>query len=287
MATLTITSKYSLSGLFQKVADLTTPNEPIAIAKSKAYTSGSAANQADEFVADNRSVAAAPEMIDLTSTLVNAFGETVSLTKIREIAIVNRSTTSGEVLTLSGNLLDGMSAGSGGSTTQASGTLTLTTNPLDTETVTIDGKTYTFQTTLTDVDGNVKIGASSTISAINLNAAIMVTSGGEGVAYAASTTVHPTVTSTQSTNTITVTAFTGPTRGNVIATTETLSDGSWGGATLSGGTGPEEFVEAGGMWIRTSPIDGFVVTDDTQDELNVDPGAVNTISYDIIVVGVT
>ncbi len=282
--TLTVTRKLSLSGLFRNVADLTTPNEPIAINVTKAYGAGSGADQADEFVADNRSVAAAPETIDLTSTLTNAFGTTASFTKIREMTIVNKSTTAGEKLTLSGSLLDGMS---GGSTTQATATLTLTTNPLDTETVTIDGKTYTFQDTLTDVDGNVKIGATASISVINLAAAIDVDAGGEGVAYAASTTKHKTVNAVASSNTVVATAITGPTRGNALATTETLSDGSWGGATLSGGTGPEEFVEAGGIWHRSSPIDGFTVTDGSQDELNVDPGAVNTISYDVIVVGVT
>lgn len=283
MATLKLATKYSLSGLFENVADLTTPNEPIAINKTKEYTSGSAANQADEFVADNRSVAAAPETIDLTSTLINAFGTVASFTKIREIIIHNRSTTAGETLTLSGNLLDGMG---GGSTTKATETLTLTTNPLDTETVTIGSKVYTFQTALTDVDGNVLIGATSTISATNLAAAINLTSGA-GTIYAASMTKHPTVSGVPVTNTVLAVALTGPTRGNAIATTETLSDGSWGGATLSGGVGPEESVEVGGMWIRTSPIDGFVVTQLTQDELNVDPGASNTISYDIIVVGIT
>ena len=149
--TLILTRKLSLSGLYKNVADLTTPNEPIAINVTKAYGAGSGANQLDEFVADNRSVAAGPETIDLTETLANAFGVAASFTKIREITIVNKSTTAGEKLTLSGSLLDGMSAGN---TVKATGTLTLTANPLNTETVTIDGKVYTFQTSMTDVDGN-------------------------------------------------------------------------------------------------------------------------------------
>ena len=281
--TLTLTRKLSFDGLYKNVADLTTPNEPIAINVTQPYGAGSGANQLDEFVADNRSVAAAPETIDLTSTLTNAFGVVASFTKIREITIVNKSATAGEKLTLSGSLLDGMS---GGNTVKAGGTLTLTTNPLDTETVTVGSKVYTFQTSLTDVNGNVKIGASSTVSATNL-AAAMNLSAGAGTIYATSMTKHPTVGGVGASNTVIAVSLTGPTVGNAIATTETLTDGSWGGATLSGGTGAEEFVEAGGVWHRSSPIDGFTVTNTTQDELNVDPGATDTISYDIIVAGVT
>lgn len=54
----------------------------------------------------------------------------------------------------------------------ATGILTLTGQPLDTQTVVIDGKTYIFQTTLTDVDGNVVIGANASESLDNLIAAI-------------------------------------------------------------------------------------------------------------------
>ena len=65
--------------------------------------------------------------------------------------------------------------------------LTLTGLPLDTETVTIGTKVYTFQTTLTDVDGNVLIGATASDSLDNLIAGIMLTAGA-GTTYAASMT---------------------------------------------------------------------------------------------------
>lgn len=59
----------------------------------------------------------------------------------------------------------------------ALGTLTAAANVADTETVTIGGKVYTFQATLTNVDGNVKVGADAATSLANLHAAINLGSG--------------------------------------------------------------------------------------------------------------
>lgn len=120
----------------------------------------------------------------------------------------------------------------------ATGTLTLSANAGDTETVVIDTKTYTFQTILTDVDGNVLIGATASDSIDNLVAAINLGAGG-GTKYAASMTLHPTVTgSAGAGDTLVGTAKTKGVAGNTIVTTETLTSGSWGGGTLSGGIDP-------------------------------------------------
>lgn len=119
---------------------------------------------------------------------------------------------------------------------QASGTLTLTATPLNGETVTIGAKTYTFQTVLTNVDGNVLIGATASTAINNLYAAITLGSGA-GTTYAAATTAHPTVfASTPTGLTLFVYALIGGPGGNLIATTETLSNGSFGAATLLGGS---------------------------------------------------
>lgn len=124
--------------------------------------------------------------------------------------------------------------------------LTLTGNAADTETVTIDTKTYTFQTTLTDVDGNVLIGATASDSIDNLIAAITLGSG-SGSTYAASTTLHPTVTAAAGAgDTMDATAKKSGTAGNSIATTETLGSGSWGAATMSGGAGDVAILDAAG-----------------------------------------
>lgn len=120
----------------------------------------------------------------------------------------------------------------------ASKTLTFTGLPLDTETVVIDGKTYTFQTTLTNTDGNVKIGATKELSAQNLAQAINLDPVGVGINYATLTTLHSTVSAVNADADVVVTAKSAGTAGNSLAISETLTNGAWaaGATTLSGGT---------------------------------------------------
>lgn len=97
-------------------------------------------------------------------------------------------------------------------------------NPANGDTVTIDGKTYTFQTTLTDVDGNVLIGATVTASRDNLAAAINLDAGA-GTLYASLTTLHPSVHAIPS-GTVNMIAEANDkgTAGNSIAIAETFTD---------------------------------------------------------------
>jgi len=114
--------------------------------------------------------------------------------------------------------------------------LTLTANAGNTEQVVLDVKTYTFQTVLTDVDGNVLIGASASDSLDNLIAAITL-GAGAGTLYAASMTLHPSVTAVAGAgDTMDVTAKDKGTDGNSIASTETLATGSFTAGVLAGGT---------------------------------------------------
>lgn len=143
----------------------------------------------------------------------------------------------------------------------ATGTLTLTGQPLDTETVVIGGKTYTFEAVLTDVNGHVQIGATAEDSLDNLVAAINLGTGA-GTLYAASTTLHAAVSAADgSGTTVIVTAKTVGSGGNVIATTESLTDGQWGGATLTGGLTMaralefyDEMEEPGGQKLRVLSV---------------------------------
>lgn len=140
--------------------------------------------------------------------------------------------------------------------TEATGILTLTGDPLDTETVTIGAKTYTFQTVLTDVDGNVLIGATAADSIANLVAAITL-GAGAGTTYATSTTAHPTVTAADGAgDTVDVTALTAGSAGNAIATTETLTNGSFAAATLLGGVDATWYAVSG----ATTLINGSLST---------------------------
>ncbi len=117
--------------------------------------------------------------------------------------------------------------------------LLLALDPGNTETVVIDTKTYTWQTVLTDVDGNVFIGVDIAASAANLAAAINLDVGA-GVTYAASMTLHPTVEAIpEGADDIKARAKAPGTAGNSIAIAETMAGvgNEWTGAAvfLSGG----------------------------------------------------
>lgn len=109
------------------------------------------------------------------------------------------------------------------------------TAPANGTTVQIGSKTYTFQTTLTNVDGNVLIGASAAIALDNLKSAINLTSG-SGTTYAAAMTPHPEVVATTNTDTAqTVEALFGGVRYNTVPLAESSATLSWASGTLTGG----------------------------------------------------
>src|SRR5688572_30292918 len=119
----------------------------------------------------------------------------------------------------------------------ATGTLTSSDVFTNSHTVTTGPKTYTFQDTLTNVDGNVLIAANPTASHLNLLRAINL-GAGAGTLYATATTAHPTcrAISSDGTTTVVESKIKG-TIGNGFATTETLTNVAWGAARLAGGTG--------------------------------------------------
>jgi hypothetical protein len=102
----------------------------------------------------------------------------------------------------------------------------------------IGSKAYTFQASLTNVDGNVWIGANEAAGLANLmNAANL--GPGAGIAYAAATVKQPDgVIATSTGTTLTATAPAIGASYNSVATTYTpigSSEGSWAHATLQGG----------------------------------------------------
>lgn len=120
--------------------------------------------------------------------------------------------------------------------TFATGTLTTTGQPSNGETITLNGKIYTFQTVLTNIDGNVLIGANTEATYDNLIAAVNLAAGA-GTLYAANTTLHPTISASEGTGTdVLFTAKTAGTAGNALTTVEALTNASFANATLTGGT---------------------------------------------------
>lgn len=120
------------------------------------------------------------------------------------------------------------------------------TNASDTSTVVVNGKTYTLQGTLTNVDGHVHIGTDADTTLLNLARAINGSGGTAGTDYAAANVAHTTVSAsaTVTSHAITLTAKTSGTAPNAytlaLAGTTHLTVG---GATFTGGIAPSAFNE--------------------------------------------
>jgi hypothetical protein len=116
----------------------------------------------------------------------------------------------------------------------ASQVLTTTGASTTAETITIGSKVYTLQDTLTNVDGHVKRSGTIATDLANLVKAINLT-GVAGTDYAAATTINSQVSAVSGATTLTVTSKVVGAASNSIATTETMTNGSWGNTTLLGG----------------------------------------------------
>jgi hypothetical protein len=80
----------------QKALDLSTPESSISKSKTHSLTFGTGAAKADMVWSDRRALgASANETLDLVGSLTNAFGVTVSFSKIKAILLHNRSDEQG------------------------------------------------------------------------------------------------------------------------------------------------------------------------------------------------
>lgn len=155
----------------------------------------------------------------------------------------------------------------------AVGVFTVTDNFDDTETITVGGKAYTINATVGSTDGSVHLGADAEGTLKNIFAAINLdaTGGETGVAdadFASGMTINAEVKATAVTATVlTVTAKTPGSVGNLIASTETHGEGSWGGAVLAGGAG--DVTGWANSLIDLNQINSQVVTE-IRDALTVD-----------------
>lgn len=142
----------------------------------------------------------------------------------------------------------------------ATGTLTVTGNAVAAETVTIGTKTYTWRASVTTTANEVLVGGTASASLDNLKSIINL--DGNTAVYGSSTTVNADVrASTKTATTLFLVAKVGGTAGNSLATTETMTNASFGGATLSGGAAASgnytwAFAPTGeGLWL-VSATDG-------------------------------
>ena len=110
MGTVNGTFSVGLVASHSVSSDLTSPNDLINLLFSETYASGTGSNQVNESWIDTRTVTAAPETLDLDSgVLINRFGETLTLSKVRVLIIRNKATTTGHILSLTGDFLIGLS----------------------------------------------------------------------------------------------------------------------------------------------------------------------------------
>ena len=139
---------------------------------------------------------------------------------------------------------------------QAVDTLTIAAgNAGNGETIVFAGVTYTWETTLTNVDGNVLICATNIESAYNLIAAVTLgetpAGDGAGVAYALATTLNDFATADTvpgTANAVLATAKSGGTSGNALVTTEAMANAAW--ANFASGT-------------LLGGVDGLITVDET------------------------
>jgi hypothetical protein len=110
------------------------------------------------------------------------------------------------------------------------------TNVSNLDTVVVNGKVYTFKTTMTATEGEVHIGVDADTSLLNLARAIN-NSGGTPVTDYQVAAQHPTVSAsaTVTSHTITLTARTKGVAGNALTLTETAVTLSVTGAVFAGG----------------------------------------------------
>lgn len=121
-----------------------------------------------------------------------------------------------------------------GAPVAGTGVYTLSGLPLENETVSIDGVTYTFKAVILTAN-DILLGVSASACLDNLIAAING-AGGAGTTYGTGTAVHPTVTAAAGAgDTMDVTAKTAGASSSLIETSDMLTNGFWTTHTLVGG----------------------------------------------------
>lgn len=132
------------------------------------------------------------------------------------------------------------------------------TNVTAADTVTVNGKVYTFVAALTPAEGQVLRAGSADASLTNLEHAINGTGGTPGTDYSVAA-AHPTVTAADvASHAITLTAITKGAAGNSLALAKSAATLTLGGALFSGGIDGTpggvgaEVVNAGQPYICTA-----------------------------------
>lgn len=94
MASQESTILVKLAAKLSGAVDLSNVHQDIDYQKLLALANGTGANQANQIFSDTRTLAsAANETLDLSGSLTNAFGESVTFTKLKAMIVQNKGTT--------------------------------------------------------------------------------------------------------------------------------------------------------------------------------------------------
>lgn len=89
---LNTTLKVSLQATLRKSLDLATAQDPLNFTQTLTLTNGTGANQADQSWHDQRSLASsAYEELDVNGVLADAFGDTLTLARVKVLYVRNLS----------------------------------------------------------------------------------------------------------------------------------------------------------------------------------------------------
>lgn len=150
----------------------------------------------------------------------------------------------------------------------ATQTLTYTGASVNAQTVTVGGKVYTHATAYANTDGLVVVGATAAAAAQNVCDAINNTPSALGVTVGAVNTLNAQVrcisTPAQiAAGLVVVQAKLAGTIGNLVVSTETDTNSSWGAATLAGGTGDLAVELAAALSMMQMPASVMQLLKDT------------------------
>lgn len=200
--------------------------------------------------------------------------------------VINAASWSSSVFTFTTTTPHGYTA-----YTEASGLLTASGTPANSDTVTIGSQVYTFVTSLSGSAYQVLIGASTSAALTNLAAAVNASSG-SGTTYGTGTVINSLARSgTVTSSTVAFNSTNYGTSGNSCTTTTTSTNLSWGSSTLIGGVTGSAIVVVGtlpnaynGQYNVSSVIDAnnFTVSSNANPGLSnigVNPGTATAFGW--------
>lgn len=232
-----------ISGTNKALTKKTTSVDAFVQATSTLSITGTISNN-DSINLDLRNATSTPAGYKFLTVLVNAdgnvkIGATIKASMVNLINAINlNGGTPGTDYAAAETVHPTLVASQGVHVT-ATGTVDNTVSVVDAETVTVNGKVYTFQNVLTNVDGHVKIGIDTAHTIQNFVHAVNLSGGLAGTDYAAATTVNVDVTASAASLAAVACTLTAKTAigadGNALTLATSSASLAVSGATLTGG----------------------------------------------------